>query len=110
MRTLQTVLRLHLSRLELNRATRGHVAAFENPKGIEKPLVHLIQFIVEYADTYKREMGVTIGQTIGVRPSYWLDIFNATGHLFTGDCGRLNCDEMFTLLRELGNAAGVPTT
>jgi hypothetical protein len=106
-KTLQTVLRLHQSRLELNRATRGHVAAFKNPKGVEKPLVHLIQFIAEYADAYRRETGGRIGSGVGVESESWRQVYAAAGQLLVGNCGRLDCDEMFTLLSELGKAAGL---
>jgi hypothetical protein len=80
-----------------------HALAMACPKGIEKPLVRILEMLEEYNDAYSSECSGPIGED-GVLGACWLQIASGLQGLLNGPTGRLDCGSFDRSIRDLARA------
>jgi hypothetical protein len=85
-----------------------HNAAVIAPVGFERPIVHLFESWLDYADRHKARYESSIGAD-GFLGEHWKDIGLALRGLLNGDCGRLDCGTLDAVVLNTLNDAGFDT-
>lgn len=91
-----------------NKWGERHVKAWQQPRGMETPVVHLIEALEGYAQGHFKLYGSRIGDD-GVLGEEWLAIAKAIRGLCNGELGRLDGGTIFDLLSTLVREAGFAT-
>lgn len=82
-----------------------HLAAINAPQGSETPIVTLLSGWLQYAKVYKQRYESTIGEDYVLGPA-WQDTGKALLIMLNGECGRLDCGTLDSLIRMTFTANG----
>lgn len=83
-----------------------HCGAWANPKPQELPIVRMIEAAAVYADNHKARFESPLGEDSFLGPE-WGKIVKAIRALLNGECGRLDCGTVDSLLLDMLNAEGM---
>jgi hypothetical protein len=108
---VKTVIRLHLAKLRIQARGKGPaaevakqtLATLARPKGIERPIVGLLNCAADYADEYRIATGKALGSD-GLMSDTWADLIVAILGLAGGSGIELKVLEDYA--REIVVAAG----
>jgi hypothetical protein len=76
-----------------------HLAAIGAPSGFERPIIFALRAWLDYAREHAARYKSPIGDDV-VLGKAWLAWGEALCELLNGDCGRLDCGTLDTILRD----------
>src|SRR5208283_6086371 len=83
-----------------------HMEAVKHPRSFEQPMVHAIEAWLQYADEHQTRYESLIGDD-GVLGDYWESMGDALRGLLNGECGRLDCGTLDSLILDAMREAGI---
>lgn len=85
-----------------------HNDAMAYPDRMERPIVHMLQALESYANWHKDRYESKLGADYVLGPA-WLDMAKGLRTLLNGDCGRLDCGTLDSMIIDMVKDAGFDT-
>lgn len=82
-----------------------HRNALLSPMGFERPIVGMLRGWIQYAERHRQQYESTIGED-GVLGPAWAQIGDGIRQLLNGDCGRLDCGTLDSIIHDNLREAG----
>ncbi len=82
-----------------------HLSAINRPHAFEKPVVGMLRSWLQYAEMHQQRYESNVGRD-GVLGPEWAAIGAAIRGLLNGECGRLDCDTLDTIISDTLIAEG----
>jgi hypothetical protein len=86
-----------------------HNIALRNPRGLEVPIVSMLRAWKHYADMHQEHWQSPIGEDYVLGPA-WVQIGQGIRELLNGDCGRLDCGSLDSMIINSMDKAGIDTS